>query len=340
MSSIPLGKLPPDILSAFLHRFPQNDPSVILGPGIGLDCAVVDIGGRYLVFKSEPITFVAEDIGWYAVQIACNDIATSGARPRWMLVTMLLPEGKTSPDLVSSIGMQLAEACAAYNITLIGGHTEITSGLDRPILNTTMIGEVAAERLITPRGAKAGDALLLTQSIPVEGTAILAREFAGELAGKFTGEEIAEAQNYLYEPGISVFNAAQTALAGGKVHAMHDPTEGGLAAALHELAAASSCTLVLQPETVPISDLSRRICSHLNVNPFAAIASGALLMAVPPAEADPITAALAGAGIRCSLIGHIETGIACVLQQSGEERIPLPLPERDEIARMFEQKAQ
>ncbi len=338
MPGLPLGKLPPQLLKTFLQHFSQEDPSVVLGPGIGLDCAVVDIGDRLLVFKSEPITFVADDIGWYAVQIACNDIASSGARPRWMLVTILLPEGETTPDLVNTIGQQLAKACAAYNITIIGGHTEVTLGLDRPILNTTMIGEVAAERLITPRGAKAGDALLLTQSIPLEGTAILAREFAEQLAGKFTIEEIAQAQNYIYNPGISVYPAAQTAISGGDVHAMHDPTEGGLAAALHELAAACGCTLVLEPEAVPISDLSRRICAHLNVDPFATIASGALLLAVPPAETAAIIDALNGKGIPCSVIGHIETGASGVLQQIGEKRIPLPLPERDEIARMFERR--
>ncbi len=132
---LPLGKLPPHLLKEFLYPFPQSDPSLLLGPGVGLDCAILDLGDRLLALKSEPITFITEHIGWYAVQIACNDIVTTGALPRWMMITLLLPESKTTPDLVLSISKQLASASQEYDITLIGGHTEITANLDRPIIN-------------------------------------------------------------------------------------------------------------------------------------------------------------------------------------------------------------
>ena len=337
MSTLPLGKLPPDLLAKFIQHFPQTDPAVLLGPGIGLDCAVLDFGDRLLVFKSEPITFVTTEIGWYAVQIACNDIATTGAQPRWMLVTMLLPEGKTTPGLVEQIGKQLASACLELGITLIGGHSEITAGLDRPILNTTMIGEVKPDALITPRGAKPGDHLLLTQSIAIEGTAILAREFSKQLSGILSPEEIEMAQQYIYEPGISVVPAARAAVSTGHIHAMHDPTEGGLASALHEMAQAAGCAIVFQPEAVPIASLSRRICTHFNVNPLATIASGALLLAVPSEATDIVIDALTSSGTPCTQIGQFEAGDVHVWQQLGDTRLPLPLPARDEIARLFDE---
>ena len=337
MSTLPLGKLPPALLENLLGHFDLKDPDVLLPPGIGLDCAVLDLGERLLVLKSEPITFVAENIGWYAVQIACNDIATTGAIPRWMLSTILLPEGLTTPGLVDQIGQQLASACRDYGITLIGGHTEITSGLNRPILNTTLIGETTREKLITPRGARPGDILLLTESLPIEGTAILASEYARQLKNVLSAEELTQAQNYTFSPGIGVYRAARTALQAGEIHAMHDPTEGGLAAALHELSQASQCRLILRSEDVPVSSISQRICEAFHLDPLATIASGALLLAVPPNSEAPIQTALAAVGIPCTAIGSVEAGQPQVMQESPSGRCPLPLPARDEIARLFEE---
>src|SRR3954447_9869747 len=124
---LPVGKLPPELLKQLLAKMPTADPRVIVRPGIGLDCAVVEAGPALLVFKTDPITFASSEIGWYAVQIAANDIATAGASPRWFLLTMLLPEAQTTPGLVEHIGAQVADACRAIDVVLIGGHTEITA---------------------------------------------------------------------------------------------------------------------------------------------------------------------------------------------------------------------
>lgn len=336
---LPLGKLPPHLLTEFLRHFSQSDPSLLLGPGIGLDCAILDLGDRLLALKSEPITFITEDIGWYAVQIACNDIVTTGALPHWMMVTLLLPEAKTTPDLAMSISKQLAAASQEYGITLIGGHTEITTNLDRPIINTTMIGEVTRTDLVTPRGALPGDILLLTQSIPIEGIAILSREFTNRLEGNFSRVEIQQAQNYLVQPGISVFKAARLAHSTGAVHAMHDPTEGGLAAALHEMAQAASCKMIVASKKIPIDPLALRICQHFNIDPLATISSGALLLAVPPEAVETICATLVRHNIPCTPIGQVEKGTPEVLQIINGQSHTLPLPARDEIARVFEEYA-
>lgn len=335
MTPIPLGKLPPDLLARLLAAAPVSDPRVLLKPGIGLDCAVVDAGDRYLVFKSDPITFATDDIGWYLVQVNSNDIATTGATPRWLMVTLLLPEGKTTAVSLTTLTDQLYAACREKNISVIGGHTEITYGLDRPIAVGTLIGEVAKEALITPAGAGRGDKILLTKGIAIEATAILAREFPERLAGVLTPDELAAAQAFLYTPGISVLRDAQLATAAGRVTAMHDPTEGGLAGALWELAEASGRTLHVDRAAIPVLPLAARVCGAFGLEPLGAIASGALLLTAVAADVPAICQALAEAGIACGVIGEVGEGggETAVVQPDGTL---LPRPARDEIARVYE----
>ena len=330
---LPLGKLPADLLARLLAQAPIKDPRVLYGPGIGLDCAVIDLGERVLVFKSDPITFATDDIGWYAVQVNANDVATTGATPRWMLATLLLPEAATTQHIVEGIFDQLYRAAGALGISVVGGHTEITYDLRRPVLIGTLIGEVTREQLIVPSNAQPGDRLLLTKGVPIEGTALLAREFPQRLAGVLSLTELEEARQYLYTPGISVLRDAQTAAAAGRVHAMHDPTEGGLAGALWELSEASGRRLVVDTAAVPVPEIARKVCNAFDLNPLATIASGALLMAAAGEDSAGIRAALEGEGITCAEIGQIEEGPAGVWQSNDEV---LPRPARDEIARVYE----
>ncbi len=249
---LPVGKLPPDLLARLIARAPATDARVRLRPGPGLDCAVVDLGDRLLVVKSDPITFATDDIGWYLVQVNANDLATTGAVPRWLMLTMLLPEGASTPALVEQWAGQVYGACRELGIDVIGGHTEVTHGLARPILAATLIGEAQAQRLVTPRGAQPGDRLLLTKGVPIEATALLAREFPSRLEEHLSQAELSEAQAFLTRPGISVVRDAALAMQAGKVTAMHDPTEGGLAGALWELAEACGHGLWFNPGRVPL----------------------------------------------------------------------------------------
>ncbi len=323
---LPLGKLPPDLLARLL-ALPSADPRVVLGPGVGLDCAVIDFGDRYLVAKTDPITFASEEVGWYAVQINSNDIATTGALPRWFLATVLLPEGRTPPALADGVLDQIRRACAGVGAELVGGHVEITYGLDRVVVVGTMLGEVSREGLVTPRGARPGDDVLLTRGVPLEGAALLAREKAAALAGRVSPQVLPRAANLLYDPGISVLPHARAALAGGRVHAMHDPTEGGLAGGLWELAEAAGLGIELQPGQIPLLPEGEIICRALGLDPLATLASGALLIVAPPEETPGITASLAGAGIPVATIGRMVPG-------QGVAGLARPL--RDEIARVFE----
>lgn len=330
---LPLGKLPFELLARLLAQAPIKDPRVLYGPRIGLDCAVIDLGPNLLVFKTDPITFATDDIGWYAVQINANDIVTTGATPRWMLATLLLPENATSQGQVEVIFKRMYQAAAALDISIIGGHTEITYDLRRPILAATLIGEVARERLITPANVHPGDRLLLTKGVPVEGTALLAREFPQRLAQVLDEKELQQAQAYLYQPGISVVRDAQIAFQAGRVHAMHDPTEGGLAGALWELSVASQAHLIINPAAVPVPEIAAKVCAAFGLDPLATIASGALLMAVEARDTEAICAALEQADIPCREIGQVDAGEPGVWQPDGNT---LPRPLRDEIARVYD----
>jgi hydrogenase maturation factor len=331
---LPVGKLPPDLMARLLARAPVDDPSVLLGPGVGLDCAVVDIGDRLLVLKSDPVTFVTDELALYLIQVNLNDLATTGATPRWLLVTLLLPEGRTSAGSASGIMESLYALCRANGIALVGGHTEITHGLDRPIASAALIGEVARDRLVTPRGAAPGDRVLLTKGVPIEGASILAREFPDRLRPALGEDGLARARDLLVEPGIGVLRDARIALGAGRVSAMHDPTEGGLAAALWELAEASGRSLRIRAKAVPVPEPCRRVCEAFGIDPLETIASGALLLTTPSSDAAGIRRALEAAGIACADIGEVGEGPARV--ERAEDGTPFSWPERDGIARAFE----
>lgn len=337
MSRLPVGKLPPDLLRELLRHATRPDARVRLGPGIGLDCAVIEAGDRWLVAKSDPITFATEEIGWYAVHVNANDIVTTGARPMWFLATILLPEDEAEASLADAIFGQIREACDQVGATLVGGHTEITAGLGRPIVVGAMLGEVARDRLITPRGARPGDRLLLTKGIPIEGTSLVAREFAGRLAALPEGT-LRRAREYLHVPGISVVRDAMRAVSAGEVHAMHDPTEGGLAGGLWELAEAAGVSLEVHEEAIPILPEGQAVCQVLGLDPLATIASGALLLAAPAKTAAAICAALAADGIPCTQIGGILQGFGVAMRRKGALE-PLPRPPRDALAALYDAPA-
>lgn len=333
---LPVGKLPPDLLADLLAAAPLDDVDVIVGPGIGFDCAVVAVGDRYLVLKSDPITFATDELGWYLVQVNVNDLVTTGAKPRWMLVTLLLPARSTNQSLVTELSNQIYDACRELDIAVVGGHTEVTYGLERPIAVGTLIGEVSPEELVTPAGMTPGDRLILTKGVPIEATSILAREFAAQLADDFTAEDIERAANYLYDPGISVLDDARAALAAGHVTAMHDPTEGGLTAALWEMAEAANLSLVIKPDAVPVPPLAGELCDFFDIDPLAAIASGALLLSVSADDAENVLGALHEQHIAAAIIGEAEEGPVNVWQEDSGKRTRLARPQRDAIAQLFE----
>lgn len=334
LPSLPVGKLRPALLGQLFAKHVTLDERVVLGPRVGEDAAVIDMGDRYLVATTDPITFVTEDLGWYALVVNANDLAVRGATPRWFLATCLLPEGRATEATVEELFEQLGAACRELGVSLVGGHTEVTHGLDRPLVVGTMLGEVARDRLVTTGGARPGDALLLTKGIPVEGTSIIARMRGDELRRRGYAEPLlARARGYLAR--LSVLPEARLATELATVHAMHDPTEGGLATALWELAEAAGVGLAVEAERIPLVPEGRVLCAEFGLDPLGTIASGALLMALAPADAGIVLHGCAREGIDCAFIGRVvarEAGVTLV-----REGRPTALPQfpQDEITRLF-----
>lgn len=336
MSFLPVGKLPAAMLQSVLERHGAKDPRVVVGPRVGEDAAVIDMGDRYLIATSDPITFATDDVGWYALQVNANDIAVRGARPRWFLATVLLPEGRTSDEDVRALFDKLHDACEDMEIALVGGHTEVTHGLDRVLVAGTMLGEVAKDKLVTTGGARIGDAVVMTKGVPLEGAAIIARQRETELrALGVPASVIRKARGFLRAPGLSVLPEAEIACELASVHAMHDPTEGGIATALHEMADAANVGLRIDRDRLMILPEGRILCEAFGLDPLGTIASGALLMTLGPAEAGVVIHALARESIDCHFIGQVvprEQGVTLV---DGARQVALPLFVQDEITRLF-----
>jgi hydrogenase maturation factor len=332
------GKLPADVLASLLAKLPQRDPRVIAGPGIGRDAAVVDLGGSVLVLKSDPVTFAADDAGWHVVHVNANDVACMGATPAWFLATALLPAG--APDtLPGQIFDQLVAACDAAGVQLVGGHTEVTD-VPRAMIAGTMIGEARREDLVLGEGVTPGDVVLMTKAVAIEGTALLARDCRDRLrAAGVDGTTIDRARALLRGPGISVVRDARAITHAARARLLHDPTEGGVATALYEVAAAADATLVVDAGAIPILGETRMICDVLGLDPLGLLASGALLAVVAAGDYGAVAAALADVTIECQAIGRVESGEPTVIMDGMEPATPLRSFQRDELARFFDQHA-
>jgi hydrogenase maturation factor len=336
IKTLPLGKLDYHLFENLLKKYPgKPDPRVVVGPKLGEDAAVIDYKDRYLIVKTDPVTFVTEEIGWYAVQVNANDIATRGAAPKWFQATILLPENKTTTGLVDRIFSQIFNACSELDITVIGGHTEISYGLDRPIIVGCMLGEVSKDKLVCTSGAKPGDVIILTKGIVIEGTSIIAKEKRQELQKRgYSAGFIKKCEEYLYSPGLSVVKDALLANK-YKVNSMHDPTEGGLAAGLYEVASASGAGLLVKKERIPILEESHILCKEYKLDPLGTITSGALLITASRENSNNIISLLKENGIRADIIGDIkEKGFGLKIETGGIIE-DLRFSAKDEIIKIF-----
>ena len=335
MALFDVGKLPLENLQRLLAGYQIKDPRVVVGPRIGEDAAVIDFGETYLVAKTDPITFATDRIAWYTVNINANDIATMGAQPKWLLVSALLPEGQTDESLVEGLFHDLTQSCDELGLALCGGHTEITYDLNRPILVGLMLGEVAKDKLVTNDRAREGDEVILTKGIAIEGTAILAREKAAELEGRFEPALLERARNLLTDPGISVVKDALTANEVTRVHAMHDPTEGGLASGLRELALAADRGVLVDRAKIEVLHESARLCEHFELDPLGLIASGSLLIAVDRGDSSRVIDALREQDVDAAVIGRITEKGAGMKMKGPDGIVELPTFATDEIAKVF-----
>jgi len=331
-----VGKFPVELLERLLAKVNVQDDRVLLGPKVGEDAALLDYGDRVLVAKTDPITFATDRIGWYAVQVNANDVACTGATPRWFLATLLIPESSTEQE-AEDIFDQILEACATLDVTLVGGHSEVTRGLGQPIIVGCMLGEVEKGKLVHTGGARDGDSIVVTKGIALEGTSLIARDAPDALSSSGVDvNTISRAKGLLFSPGISVVKDCLTACSAVRVNSLHDPTEGGLATGLAEVAQAAGVGLAVERGSIPILPECAEICEALDLDPLGLLASGALLITLPPEEVPRLFSALEKEGIEAFEIGRItepEEGVNIIA--SSHELEPLPRFERDELARFF-----
>ena len=303
MPILPAGKVPPEILAKSVFPFlGVDDADVLHGPGIGRDAAIVRIGRQAVVATTDPITGAVHNIGSYVVHICANDVATFGIRPRWFLATILLPENAES-HLLEDIMKSMHSAAKDLNVSIIGGHTEVTPDLKRPIITGFMLGLAEQDQFVTSAGAQADNLIILTKGVAIEGTAILATEREKELGEKISSAIIQRAKGFIHK--ISVVPEAVKAMSTGAVTAMHDPTEGGVANGLHELADASELGFIVDRNKFVIHPETKQICNLFEVNPLNLIASGAMLIAVEEKLASQLLEALKQDGIPAAIIGRL-----------------------------------
>ena len=334
---LPMGKLPNDILEQFLDRLNFQDPSVLINAGVGEDTAAVNIEPEeILVLKSDPITFVTDSIGLYAVLINANDIATSGATPRWLLTTLLFPEGITASG-IWQVMHELESVCRLRNIALCGGHTEITDAVTRPVVTGMLVGTVTKCDLIDKRDMKPGDRVLLTKAVAVEGTAIIATEFEKKLI-ELGMTEIEIEQCCQFISSISILEEAKIAGRSKGVHAMHDVTEGGLSTALKELSIAGGHEIRVNMDRIPILPQTEKVCQLLGIHPLGLIGSGSLLICCQKDETDRLLAGIREAGIDVTCIGEVLDAGRGIEAVNKDGPTNFPAFEADEITRLFNQE--
>jgi hydrogenase expression/formation protein HypE len=325
------GKLPPALLQRLLRFRGAPDRRVVLGPAFGEDAAVIDLGSNYLILKSDPVTFTAEEVGWYAVHVNANDVAVMGARPAWFQATIIVPP-RTARGVVAQIFRDIDRSARSLGIAVTGGHTEVSTAVRQPIVAGDMQGLVGHDGLVTSAGARAGDVIVMTKSAGIEGTSIIARSFARETRRILGVSAQQRAAHFHHRPGISVVAEALLAARAGAT-AMHDPTEGGVAAALFELATASGKRLVVDLDRIPVHSYTARLCAHFGLRPLGLIGSGALLMTLPEHQVAMLSRALTRRHIPAVVIGAVTRGSG-VEARRGSKRVRFEWSQRDELTRL------
>ncbi len=334
-----IGKLPGDLLTQFLSEHLLDDPSILVQPGLGEDVAAVQVEEdvEVIVFTSDPVTFTMDRLGYHTVLINANDVASSGAVPRWFFTTLLFPVGSNATQ-IHQLMQDLQQVSREFGLSLCGGHTEITDVVNKPVIVGQLVGTVSRDRPIDKRQMAEGDQILLTKAVAVEGTSIIAREFPGALKALGISEpEIERCQKFLFDPGISILKEAKIAASTGNVSAMHDVTEGGLATALEELSAAGGHRFKVYIDQIPVFPETSKLCRLLDLSPLGLIGSGSLLIACKPEGCEELVSDLYGAGIQVTRVGEIlegGVGIEPVSQKDGQ--VEWPRFEADEITRLIQ----
>ena len=300
-----IGKLPPELLRKLvLENASVNDPSVLLGPQIGEDAAVINLDGdMVLVTHSDTISAAEKLIGWLSIHVVANDVAVTGAKPKWFLLNLMVPPN-TKYDKIEFIMKEANRAVNELRASLVGGHTEFTEAVNKPLTVTAGIGRTSRNKFVRTGDAKPGDAVLMTKYAGLEGTAILATDFRDLLAEKRISKDDLKLGSSFYRD-ISVVPEALILAEGGYANSMHDPTEGGVLGGLTEIAHASNVSIRVDVDKIPIHEVTRKFCRALGINPLKLISSGVLLATIPKPLINEALRKIKEKGIKAYVIGEV-----------------------------------
>jgi hydrogenase expression/formation protein HypE len=317
------GKLNWDDLRQIIDNKSVSRDEVRIHSGVGEDCSVIRFGEYDCVLSTDPITGAASNIGKLAVHVNCNDIAASGVEPLGILVTILAPEGSTIED-IKNIMKEIDEETKKLNIEILGGHTEVTSAVNRLIVSCTVIGKGPVGSAVATAGAKVGDDIIVTKKLALEGTSILANDFPEKVGRILTESEVQEAKSYADR--LSVVKEGTVAGQFG-VNAMHDITEGGVLGALWEMAEAAGIGFRVFEKKMPVSSVTRKLCENFNIDPLKFISSGSMLITIKNGE--NLVKKLEQEGIEAAIIGNITKEKGILIKEN--EELEVAPPERDEL---------
>ena len=297
------GKLDSELLKKLVFdRITYRSDDVSIRPGIGEDCAVMNFGDYDCIMSTDPITSAISDIGRLAIHITCNDIASNGVQPLGIMLAVMLPEGTTSEDVAYIMG-QAAETAADVKVEIIGGHTEITPAVKQPVIVSTAIGKALKGVSQSGNDMVPGDFIMMTKAVGLEGSGIIACDYEKQLSGVLSAKELARAKSFL-----DLVSVGPEGIAAGTVgtHGMHDITEGGILGAVWEMCQISGRGAQVWKKEIPIETETAKICDYYDINPLRLISSGSMVIIVPKEKKDRMEAAMAQAGVSCSIIGRIE----------------------------------
>lgn len=315
------GKIPVELLNRVVfNNLGIQRKEVIIGPKAGIDGAVLDLGDKSLIVSMDPVTGAVEKIGWLAVNVNANDVATFGVQPTFMFSCILLPENADS-ILIEEISSQIHIAAKEIGLAIVGGHSESTIGLTSPIVVGCILGFADNRNYVTAAGAKPGDKIILTKSAGIEGTAILATDKEITLRKKISSNTIQNAKNF-YDK-ISIVKDSLTAYKTGGVHAMHDPTEGGIIGGIHEIADASKLGVKIFKDKISVRSETSAICEYFQIDPMQLISSGALLISAIPKYVNEIIEKLEKSGIQAKVIGEFlaDSDERRIILENGKEKV-------------------
>lgn len=319
-----------DLYELVLKELPVLRSDILVRPMIGEDSAVIDFGEEVCVVSTDPITGAQDGVGALAVHVSCNDIASNGAQPVGIQASLLLPLD-TNPFQIRSIMKEIAETANELGVEVIGGHTEITEVVNRPLISVTAVGRARRDRYVTSSGASPGDDIIITKGAAIEGSAILATDYFDYLKEAGLPEELLKrAQAFIQE--ISVVKEGQMAALFG-VTAMHDATEGGIYGGLYELSQASRTGFTIYQEQVPVREETRALAQFLDFDPLAMISSGSMIMTTE--NGAGLCQALFDEGILATIIGKM-TSHGCVVVKENGEKMQITEAVNDELWRILE----